>query len=196
MYRGSPSIADRMRVLDFKATLLRKQEEGPTSGGGENGQTAAMPGQVSPPMTPPPSPPMGEPTPDEMMAAQNGTVYGSNEEALADVHERLTKIATDLTNHVGTVDMQATMDNLQMDMPDAFSEAITMLRNDIEGVARKVKIIRQQHAAMVAHGSAGADPMMAAQMASQGEMPPMNMPAPGPAGMPGGMANAGPMGGM
>ena len=107
-------------------------------------------------MTPPPSPPMGEPTPDEMMAAQNGTVYGSNEEALADTHERLTKIATDLTNHVGTVDMQATMDNLQMDMPDAFSEAITMLRNDIEGVARKVKIIRQQHAAMVAHGSAGA----------------------------------------
>lgn len=192
MYRGSPSIADRMRVLDFKATLLRKQDEGPTSGGGEGGQSAAMPGQVSPPMTPPPSPPMGEPTPDEMMAAQNGTVYGSNEEALADVHERLTKIATDLTNHVGTVDMQATMDNLQMDMPDAFSEAIIMLRNKIEGIGREVKIIRQQHAAMVGHGAAGMDPMMA----SQGEMPPMNMPMPGSAGMPGGMANAGPMGGM
>ena len=43
MYRGSPSIADRMRVLDFKATLLRKQEEGPTSGGGEGGQGAAIP---------------------------------------------------------------------------------------------------------------------------------------------------------
>ena len=194
MYRGSPSIADRMRVLDFKATLLRKQEEGPTSGGGEGGQSVAMPGQVSPPMTPPPAPPMGEPSPDEMMAAQNGTVYGSNEEALADVHERLTKIATDLTNHVGTVDMQATMDNLQMDMPDAFSEAIIMLRNSVEGLGREVKVIRQQHAAMVGHGAQGMeDPMMAAQ----GEMPPMNMPMPGPAGMPGGgMANAGPMGGM
>ncbi len=37
MYRGNPSIADRMKVLDFKASLLRKQD-------GEEGQTgtAAM----------------------------------------------------------------------------------------------------------------------------------------------------------
>ncbi len=196
MYRGNPSIADRMKVLNFKTSLLRKQDDGPTTGAGEGGETAALPGQVSPPMTPPPSPPMGAPSPDEMMAAQTGQVYGSNEEALADMHERLTGMATDLTNHVGTVDMQATMDNLQMDLPDAFSEAILVLRNDVEAIARKVKMIRAGNPEMVGHGSpqAGMDPMMAAQ----GEMPPMNMPTPGPAGMPGNaMANIGSlMGGM
>ncbi len=188
MYRGNPSIADRMKVLDFKASLLRKQDEMGATG------SAAAPAPVSPPMESSPAPPMGGPSPDEMMAAQTGQVYGSNEEALADAHSRLTELAVDLTNHKGTIDMQATMDNLQMDMPDRFGEQITALRDQVEELCRVIKIIRGQNPEMMAHGSQmGMDPMMA----SQGEMPPMNMPAPGPAGMPpGAMANAGPMGGM
>lgn len=195
MYRGNPSIADRMRVLDFKASLLRKQD-------GEEGQTgtAAMPAGVSPPIEAPPAPPMGgaEPSPDDMMAAQNAQVYGSNEEALADAHSRLTEIAVDLTNHLGTIDMQATMDNLQMDLPDRFGEHITELRNRVEGLCKIIKIIRSQNPEMVGHGAPGADMGMDPMMASQGEMPPQNMPAPGPAGMPpGGMPMPGPMmGGM
>jgi hypothetical protein len=190
MYRGSPSIADRMKVLDFKASL-RKQDEGPTIDGGE--ASASMPGQVAPPMTPPTAaPPMGEPTPDEMNAASTGQVYADNQEALADVHSRLTDIAVDLTNHVGTVDMQSTMDNLENDMPDRFSEHIIALRDRVESLAKIVKVIRMQNPEMVGHGMEGIDPMMA----SMGEQSPMNMPAAGPAGMPpGGMPMPGPMSG-
>ena len=185
-----------MKVLDFKASLLRKQDdmgaEGPAG-------SAAAPAPVSPPMDSSPAPPpMGGPSPDEMMAAQTGQVYGSNEEALSDAHSRLTEIAVDLTNHKGTIDMQATMDNLQMDMPDRFGEHITRLRDEVEGLCKIIKIIRSQNPEMIGHGSPqmdqeGMDPMMA----SQGEMPPMNMPASGPEGMPpGGMPMPGPMGGM
>ena len=193
MYRGNPSIADRMKVLDFKASLLRKQD----GAEGEMG-SASAPAPVSPPMDAAPAPPMGGPSPDDMMAAQNGQVYGSNEEALSDAHSRLTEIAVDLTNHIGTIDMQATMDNLQMDLPDRFGEHITELRNRVEGLCKIIKVIRGQNPEMMGHGSPAMDAGMDPMMASQGEMPPQNMPAPGPAGMPpGGMPMPGPMmGGM
>jgi hypothetical protein len=193
-YRGNPSIADRMKVLDFKASLLRKQDDMGAEGAAGS---AAAPAPVSPPMDAPPAPPMGGPSPDEMMAAQTGQVYGSNEEALADAHSRLTEIAVDLTNHKGTIDMQATMDNLQMDLPDRFGEHITRLRDEVEGLCKIIKIIRSENPEMIGHGAPGAEMGMDPMMASQGEMPPQNMPAPGPEGMPpGAMANAGPMGGM
>ena len=60
-----------------------------------------------------------------------------------------------------------------------------------------IKIIRGQNPEMMAHGSPAMDAGMDPMMASQGEMPPQNMPAAGPAGMPpGGMPMPGPMGGM
>ena len=204
MYQGNPSIADRMRVLDFKASLLRKNAD-------DGGATAAMPAPVSPPMggqpMPPMPEPMGAPSPDEMNAAATGQVYADNQEALADVHGRLIEIAVDLTNHVGTVDMQATMDNLQMDMPDAFSEHIIALRDRVESLAKIVKVIRMQNPEMVGHGQMGEEmpPEMGGGMPPEmgGGMPPemgglQNMPAAGPAGMPpGGMPPGGmPMGGM
>lgn len=187
-YRSSPSIADRMRVLEFKSSLLKQ-------GGADPSATASMPGQVSPPMTPPPAPDMGmgEPMPEEMNAATTGKVYADNQEAMMDVHDRLTQIAVDLTAHIGTVDMQATMDNLQPDKPDVFAEHIVALRDRVESLATIVKVIRGQNPEMLAHGLPGMDGGMPPEMGGL-----QNMPEAGPAGMPpGGMPMPGPMmGGM
>lgn len=187
MYQGNPSIADRMKVLDFKNTLLRKQE-------GADGM-ASMPGQVSPPAVPPaPSPNMGA-APDASMMDAMGTAtnYASSEEFMQDISERFRSIAVDITQHIGTVDMQATMGNMEMSLPNKFKEHLKAYRDRTESMAEIIGQMRMDNPEMIAHGTGAPDPMMA----SQGEMPPMNMPSPGPAGMPpGGMANAGPMGGM
>lgn len=181
MYQGSPSIADRMKVLDFKNTLLRKQE-------GADGM-ASMPGQVSPPAVPPaPSPDMGAAPDASMMDAMTtATNYATNQEFMQDISERFRSIAVDITQHIGTVEMQATMGNMEMSLPNQFMEHLKAYRDRTENMAAIIGQMRIDNPEMIAHDPA---------MASMGEMPPQNMPAPGPAGMPQGMANAGPMGGM
>ena len=185
MYRGTPSVADRMKVLDFKASLLRKQDDG--------GAMATMPGQVSPPATPAPAPADMGAAPDAAMmdAMGTGTTYSTNREFLQDISERFRSIAVDITQHIGTVDMQATMGNMEMSLPNKFKEHLKAYRDRTENMAEIIGAMRMDNPEMVAH-----DPAMMAQDASMGAMPPQNMPAPGPAGMPQGMANAGPMGGM
>lgn len=185
MYRGTPSVADRMKVLDFKASLLRKQDGG--------GAMATMPGQVSPPATPAPAPADMGAAPDATMmdAMGTGTTYATNQEFLQDISERFRSIAVDITQHIGTVDMQATMGNMEMSLPNKFKEHLKAYRDRTESMAEIIGAMRMDNPEMVAH-----DPAMMAQNASMGEVPPQNMPAPGPAGMPQGMANAGPMGGM
>ena len=117
MYQGNPSIADRMKVLDFKASLLRKQDGG--------GAMAEMPGQVSPPSAPPSAPPMpAEPDMGMMDAMATGQTYENNHDFLMDMAERFQAIAVDCTNHMGTIDRQATMDQLEMNLPNQFLENI------------------------------------------------------------------------
>ena len=189
-YRANPSIADRMKVLEFQSSLLRKQD--PPAGDGM-GQTAAMPAPVSPPAAPPSSAPetMGAPTPDEMEAlATSEKVYGSSKEALADWEQRLTEIATDITAHIGTIGQTRYTEDLDGDSVLGHGESLMALRGRVEDTRNMCEIIRLKDAGMVNHipgmGGMGMPGMDALQ----------NMPAPGPAGMPpGAMANAGPMGG-
>ena len=54
MYRGSPSIADRMRVLDFAASL-RKADD---MDSGKSGQMVPTPMPTTPPASPMSSPPL------------------------------------------------------------------------------------------------------------------------------------------
>tara|TARA_R100000329_G_scaffold150550_1_gene143776 strand:- start:4105 stop:4662 length:558 start_codon:yes stop_codon:yes gene_type:complete len=185
MYRASPSIADRMKVVALRESMmLRKQD--PT------GQSAQMPAQVSPPM-PAPTPPesMGAPTPQEMDAlTQSGKVYESSKEALSDFEQRLTDLATDMTAHIGTIGQTRYTEGLDGETVLSHANSIMALREMVEGVRNHCERIRLQDSSMVQH-TPGA------------EMPPMggglqNMPAPGPMGMPpGGMPMPGPMmGGM
>ena len=173
MYQGTPSIADRMKVLDFKASLLRKQDGG--------NAMATMPGQVSPPATPAPAPADMGAAPDASMmdAMSTGTTYSTNEEFMQDMSDRLRSIAVDMTQHIGMVDMQATMGNMDMTMPNKFKEHLKAFRDRTESMAEIIMRMRADNPEMVAH-----DPAMMAQNASMGEVPPHNMPAPGPAGMP------------
>ena len=195
MYRGSPSIADRMRVLDFAASL-RKADD---MDSGSSGQMVSNPMPTSPPSSPMSSPPEmggGGPTPEEMSAlVSSGKVYGGSKEALADFEMRLTELATDITAHIGTIGQSKYTEDLDGDSVMGHASSLMALRSQIEETRNFCEIIRLKDAGMVNHmPGMGMPPDMSA--------PPMgglqNMPAPGPAGMPpGGMPMPGPMmGGM
>ena len=185
MYRASPSIADRMKVVALRESMmLRKQD--PT------GQSAQMPSQVSPP-APAPMPPesMGAPTPMEMDAlTQSGKVYGTSKEALSDFEQRLTDLATDITAHIGTIGQSRYSENLDGDTVLGHANSMMALRSRVEDIRNMCEVIRLKDSAMVQH-TPGAE-------MGGGGMPDisalMNMPGPGPAGMPpGGMPMPGPM---
>ena len=188
MFRASPSIADRMKVVALRESMmLRKQD--PT------GQSAQMPAQVSPP-APAPTPPesMGAPTPKEMDAlTQSGKVYGTSKEALSDFEQRLTDLATDITAHIGTIGQSRYSENLDGDTVLGHANSMMALRSRVEDIRNMCEVIRLKDSAMVQH-TPGAE--MGGGMPDISSL--MNMPAPGPAGMPpGGMPMPGPMmGGM
>ena len=196
MYRGSPSIADRMRVLDFAASL-RKADD---TESGSSGQMVSNPMPTTPPSSPMSSPPEmtggGGPSPEEMSAlVSSGKVYGNSKEALADFEMRLTELATDITAHIGTIGQSKYTDDLDGDSVMGHASSLMALRSQIEETRNFVEVVRLKDAGMVNHmPGMGMPPDMSA--------PPMgglqNMPAPGPAGMPpGGMPMPGPMmGGM
>lgn len=195
-HRMTPSIADRMRVIEFRnsrADILK--QEGTTADG--VGQMAAMPAPVSPPATPPSAAPeaAGGPTPMEMEAlATSPKVYGSSKDALADFEQRLTDLATDMTAHIGTIGQTRYTEDLDGDTVLSHAESLMALRSRVEDIRNMCEIIRLKDAGMVNHlpGMGGGGP--------PGGMPDMsmlqNMPSPGPAGMPpGAIAHGGPMGG-
>ena len=190
MYRASPSIADRMKVVALRESMmLRKQDGDPT------GQQAQMPAQVSPP-APAPTPPesMGAPTPKEMDAlTQSGKVYSSSKEALSDFEQRLTDLATDITAHIGTIGQSRYSENLDGDTVLGHANSMRALRERVEDIRNMCEVIRLKDSAMVQH-TPGAE--MGGGMPDLSSL--MNMPSPGPAGMPpGGMPMPGTMmGGM
>lgn len=191
-YHSNPSIADRMRVLDFKASLLQKQD-------GSTGvsQTVPNPSAISPPVaspSPPPAPmPPSEPMPEDLDALTAGKVYSTNKEALADWEQRMTDLATDITAHVGTIGQSKYSEGLDSDAVMAHSESLMAFRSVLEDARNILTVIAHKDASMVNH-----------QPGMGGGLPPgmdigalMNMPQAGPAGMPpGGMPMPGPMGGM
>jgi hypothetical protein len=198
MYRGSPSIADRMRVLDFAASL-RKADD---MDSGSSGQMVSNPMPTSPPSSPMSSPPEmtggGGPSPEEMSAlVSSGKVYGGSKEALADFEMRLTELATDITAHIGTIGQSKYTEDLDGDSVMGHASSLMALRSQIEETRNFCEIIRLKDAGMVNHM-----PGMGGPMPPDMSAPPMgglqNMPGPGPAGMPpGGMPMPGPMmGGM
>jgi len=190
VYRGSPSIADRMRTLAIMSDIRKADDQG-------TGQLASMPGQVTPP-APPSPPPAAGPSPADMNALmQSGKVYGSSKEALADVEQRLTDLATDLTAHIGTIGQSRYTEDLDGETVLGHAQSLMALRQRVEDLRNMCEVIRLRDAPMVQH--------MPGMEMGGGGMPGMpgpgslsNMPAPGPAGMPpGGMPMPGPMmGGM
>jgi len=189
-YRANPSIADRMKVLDFGASLLQKQD----AGAGGVSQTVPNPSAVSPPTSSPaPPPPMmpSEPMPEDLDALTSGKVYPNNKEALADWEQRMTDLATDITAHIGTIGQSKYTEGLDSDAVMAHSESLMAFRSVLEDARNILTVIAHKDASMVNH-----------QPGMGGGLPPgidlgalMNMPQAGPAGMPpGGMPMPGPMG--
>ena len=198
MYPASPSIADRMRVLDFKQSLLRKQD--PSMG---DPQQAANPAQVTPPAMPPSDAPdmVGGPTPDEMDSlGMSIKVYGSTEEALEDIERRLTELSIDITAHQGTIGQTRYTAGLDGNEVLEHVSTLKALRERIEEIRLFCEVVRLKDAGMVNNTEGMMGDGMPPEMG--GGMPPdmgglQNMPAPGPEGMPpGGMPMPGPMGGM
>jgi hypothetical protein len=168
-----------MRTLGVMAEI-RKQD----------GQMAMTPAQVSPPS--PPAEVMGGPVPAEMDSmARSGKVYPSSKEALADFEIRLTDLATDITAHVGTIGQTRYTEGLDGATVLEHEASLRKLRDGIEQLRMMCEMIRMKDAGMVQH-----NPAMEGGMPGMASL--MNMPAPGPAGMPpGGMPMPGPMmGGM
>ena len=188
MYRGEPGIADRMRVLAFRDSLLQKaslQKQEPQAEGPAAPPMAPPP--VSPPSSPMSEPPAGGgPPPPEMIEAlsQNGKVYENTKEALSDFEMGLTEIATDITAHIGTIGQTKYTDDLDGDSVMGHAASMMALRDRVEDTRNMCEIIRLKDAGMVNH-----IPGMGGGMPGMGDL--QNMPAPGPGGMPG--MDAGPM---
>ena len=202
VYRGSPSIADRMRVLDFKASLLRKQEDPNAAAGGA---TAAMPAPTTPPANST-MPEMGGPTPEDLAALsapmQEVPVYGDNTEAFLDFKQKITDLSMAVTSHMNTASVPIYTEGQDTDTVNMFIEGLKAFRNHLEDGASILTKIGMLNPSVLGDMPGPDMPMGGGPPGMGGGMgmpPPglMNMPGPGPAGMPpGGMANAGPMGGM
>tara|TARA_R110000824_G_scaffold3689_5_gene17453 strand:+ start:8029 stop:8646 length:618 start_codon:yes stop_codon:yes gene_type:complete len=204
VYPATASIADRMRVLDFKASLL-KQDPNAAAGGA----TAAMPSPVTPPANST-MPDMGGPTPEDLAALsapmQEVPVYGDNTEAFLDFKQKMTDLSMAVTSHMNTASVPIYTEGQDTDTVNMFIEGLKAFRNHLEDGATILTKIGMLNPSVLGDMPGpdmpmGGPPGMGGGPPGMGGMPMppglMNMPGPGPAGMPpGGMANAGPMGGM
>jgi len=194
-YPASPSIADRMRVVDFAASL-QKQEPA----GGEGGaQMAAMPAPVTPPAAPP-TPPMGGPAPEDMDAmvpTAEVPIYADNTEAFLDFKQKMTDLSLAVTGHMNTASQPVYTENQDSQVVNMFIEGLRVFRERVEECDNILTKVGQLNPEVMGD-TGGMPPEMGGPPPGMGGPPPglMNMPGPGPAGMPpGALANAGPMGG-